>query len=350
MALDLTPLTPLGIVLAICAGSAINLGIVIQKKAVNEIPPDKRDQKFFRSLVVRRTWLLGLLVQIGIGTTCTVIANFIIGPALLPGLLAVGLIPMAIGAAKIVGEKLKSVEIFAICLVVVAAFLLVFSQISIPTLNNKIFIQFDFYGREWIFTAACFALILLCEFGQRRIKRSRSISLALQAGVFLALANYWLSPFEVHVADLAQGTLALPWELIVGIAGGLVLLFANIFNIAATQKAFKSGNASLVIPIQQVPINIAPIAIYFYVFDLAAQTSFTLAFLLTAIGLIVLSSYLLAKRQSQLENIKIEDSEKDGNASQVREEIAGQELVTEGEPEQVEVDLTSPASVEDDEN
>ncbi|HMF30460.1 MAG TPA: hypothetical protein VKK79_03555, partial [Candidatus Lokiarchaeia archaeon] len=269
--------------------------------------PEKRDQKFFRSLVVRRTWLLGLLVQIGIGTTCTIVAAAFIGPALLPGLLAVGLIPMAIGASKIVGERLKKTEIFAILLIVIAAILLVVSDVSIPVTDPSYF-DYNFWAREWIFTGAFFVIIFLCEVAQRKVKKTQSLSLAVQAGCFLALANYWLNPVEAHIVHLFAGEL-IPWELLNGILGAVVLALANVFNIAATQKAFKSGNASVVIPVEQVPINIAPIIIYFLVFLFPAREASTLPFLLIVVGLIIVSSYLLARRQSQLEGIKIETTE-----------------------------------------
>ncbi len=307
--------SPLGVILAICAGSALNIGIVIQKKAVNEIPPDKREKKFFRTLVRQRTWKLGLLVQIGIGTVLTIISQTFVGPALLPGLLAVGLIPMAIGASKIVGESLKAKEIVAIGLIIVAATLLGLSNIGISTFQadgvtvNPVYQETSVWINEWVFTALFGGIILAAEVVQRKMVKIRSIALALEAGACLALANYWITPVVAHIANLGAGNLSMPWELVVGIVGGVVLALTNVFNVAITQKAFKSGNASLVIPIQQVPINIAPILIYFWIFSLTPTSEVTIPFLLIAVGLIVLSSWLLAQRQAQLEQIKIVKTE-----------------------------------------
>jgi hypothetical protein len=324
MAFDLYPI---GVIMAVVAGSAINLGIVIQKKAVNEIPVESRDAKFMRTLVHRRTWLLGLVLQIAIGTTSTIIAQAIIGPALLPGLLAVGLIPMAIGAAKIVKESLKRPEILAIGLIIVAAILLTASDISIPILTdpqhtfnvmNPVFL-----GNEWEFTAVFFVVIIVAEIVQRKLQKGRSIALACQAGCLLALSNYWLSPITVHVVHIFTGALQLPWELVLGLMGAVVLISGAVLNIVVLQKAFKVGNASLVIPIEQVPINIAPILVYFWIFSLTARTVFTIPFLLVAIVLIILSSYLLARRQSQLENIKVD-------VTQTLEDGMDQEAMVEG--------------------
>ncbi len=310
MSLDLTPL---GIALAIGAGSAINIGIVIQKKAVNEIPPDKRDAKFFRNLVGRRTWLLGFIVQIAFGSTSSIAAQAIIGPALLPGLLAVGLIPMAIGAAKIVGESLKRMEILAIGLIIVAAILLTASDIGVPILDPSTFNAMDptFLVNEWEFTAAFFGIIMTTEIIQRKNEKNRAIALAGQAGCFLSLANYWISPVTVHIVHLFTGSLQLPWELVIGIIGAIVLIITNISYVAITQKAFKGGNASLVIPIQQVPVNVAPVLVFFWVFSSYARSIFTFPFLFVGIGLIIFSSYLLARRQALLESIALTPTKKE---------------------------------------
>nr|MDO8113458.1 hypothetical protein [Candidatus Sigynarchaeota archaeon] len=315
-------LTPLGIACAIGAGSAINIGIVVQKKAVNEIPPDKRDAKFFRNLVSRRTWLLGFIIQIAFGSTLSIAAQAIIGPALLPGLLAVGLIFMAVGAAKIVGESLKRTEIMAIGLIIVAAILLTASDIGVPILDPATFNTMDpiFLANEWEFTAVFFGIIAVTEIIQRKNEKNRAIALACQAGCFLALANYWISPVTVSVVHLVTGTLVMPWELVLGIIGAIVLVLANICNVAVTQKAFKGGNASLVIPIQQVPVNVAPVLVFFWVFSSKARSILTFPFLFIAIGLIIFSSYLLARRQAMLESIALTTTKKEDRLSKGQSE------------------------------
>ena len=53
----------LGIILAIGAGTAINIGQVLQKKAVNGIPIEQREKDFMKTLIHNKTWLSGLLVQ-----------------------------------------------------------------------------------------------------------------------------------------------------------------------------------------------------------------------------------------------------------------------------------------------
>ena len=58
------------------------------------------------------------------------------------------------------------------------------------------------------------------------------------------------------------------------------------------------------IPIQQVPIQITPVIAYFFVFTLMPPTIFPVIYMIVGVMLILLSSFLLAKRQAQLEAIK----------------------------------------------
>ena len=85
----------LGVFLAILSGSINNVGLVLQKKVVNEVAPEA---KFFRSLVKKPVWIIGLLMELIIGSIFFMIAQIYIGPALISGLMAFGLIFLAIGS------------------------------------------------------------------------------------------------------------------------------------------------------------------------------------------------------------------------------------------------------------
>ena len=51
----------IGVFLAILSGSINNIGLVFQKKVVNEVLPEA---KFFRSLVKKPLWITGLLMAV----------------------------------------------------------------------------------------------------------------------------------------------------------------------------------------------------------------------------------------------------------------------------------------------
>ncbi len=111
----------MGISFAILSGIINNFGIILQKKVVNEI---RAEVKFGRALIKNPLWLLGLMMQLGIRTIFFLLAQVYIGPALIPGLMASGLIILAFGSVKITGETLKRYEIIGILLMIGAIFLL----------------------------------------------------------------------------------------------------------------------------------------------------------------------------------------------------------------------------------
>ena len=94
-----------------------------------------------------------------------------------------------------------------------------------------------------------------------------------------------------------------PVYIAIFIIASVILVLVNIFGITELQKAFTAGQASNLIPVQQVPIQITPIFIYFFVFLL---TALPIAFVYISIGvaLIILSSFLLGKRQARMEEIQ----------------------------------------------
>ncbi len=97
----------LGVATAIFCGISMQAGIIIQKKAVNDMPAEDRAQRFLRTLIKSPKWLGGLLLEYGLGTASFLVAQSLIGPTLVPGLMASGLIVLAIGSVKIIGEALS---------------------------------------------------------------------------------------------------------------------------------------------------------------------------------------------------------------------------------------------------
>ena len=65
-----------------------------------------------------KTWLLGLILQLAIGSVFFMVAQLLIGPDLVPGLMAAGLIVLAIGSVRILGETLKRDEYIGIIIMI----------------------------------------------------------------------------------------------------------------------------------------------------------------------------------------------------------------------------------------
>jgi protein-S-isoprenylcysteine O-methyltransferase Ste14 len=90
----------------------------------------------------------------------------------------------------------------------------------------------------------------------------------------------------------------------------VVLIFTNLISIVSLQKSYRCGQINNIIPIQQVPVQIIPILIYFLVFLLPIPSVTTIPLAILAVALIIYSSSLLAKRQASLEKIseRLEES------------------------------------------
>lgn len=289
----------LGVFLAILAGSTTQLGSVFQKKAVNEV---SNESEFMRSLVKRPTWLLGVILSFGVSSIFFLIAQAFIGPALIPGLMAFGLIVLALGSVKIVGEKLKTEEIIGIFLMITGTFVLSMSGLSINIIETNV-LEIGLLIRTIIFTIIIVLLSLTCHIFQKKFEKYRGILLAILSGFMFALSNLWISQFMGLISGVFGGGFNLI-QLIMFIITGIILIGTNIFGLATIQLAYKVGQASNIVPIQNVPTLIVPVFIYFLIFLLAPPNIFSIIFLITGIFLIGISSFLLGKRAAQMEEIK----------------------------------------------
>lgn len=230
------------------------------------------------------------------------LAQLYIGPALISGFMAAGLIVLAIGSVYIVGESLKKVEIIGILLMILGITFLGFSELSIDIVNTNL-MDLAFVANVVVFTVVFSLIAIICEIIAKKDKRLFGILLAISSGCMFALSNFWISPLMSVFAKVFEETAS--WgELIWFISAAIILPLVNIIGIARIQTAFTEGQASNLIPIQQVPIQISPIIVYFFVFLLAAPSIISTIYMLVGIILIILSSFSLGRRQTQMDEIK----------------------------------------------
>lgn len=291
----------LGVILAISSGIVNNLGTLVQKKVVNDLPANAIEEKFFRSLIKHPLWLFGLILQFGIGTAFFMLAQVYIGPALIPGLMAAGLIVLAIGSVKLIGESLRLPEIIGTFMILIAIIAITLSAlvIDVPAFN---FLDIGFLIRISVFTSILSALLVIFYVLSHRWTGLRAICFAIISGFLFAMANYWISPLMATIVHVLAGTFVLP-ELVLFIVACLILIITNIFGLGTLQEAFKTGQASLTVPIQQVPVQIIPGLVYLFIFLIVPPTLFNLAWFALGVILILCGSYFLARRQALLETI-----------------------------------------------
>ncbi|MFX1450443.1 MAG: hypothetical protein ACFFCM_06360 [Promethearchaeota archaeon] len=289
----------IGVLFAIVAGVLANIGTVMQKKVVNEVSDEA---KFFRSLIKEPLWVLGLLMGLAFGAIFYMLAQLYIGPTLIPGLMAVGLVVLAIGAVKIVGEELKLSELIGIFLMIGAI-----AFIGLSGMEIKLFlINFQEIGliiRIIIFTILLVVFSLICEIIQRKNEKYRGISLAILSGFMFTLSNFWISPCMALIGSVF--TLKAEFvEYLIFISACVILILSNFVGIAKITESFRVAQASNMIPIQQIPVQVTPPFYFLIIYLLPIPDFFSILFLFTGIGLVIFSSVLLAKRQAELEEIK----------------------------------------------
>ncbi len=263
----------MGISFAILSGIINNFGIILQKKVVNEI---RAEVKFGRTLIRNPLWLLGLMMQLGIGTIFFLLAQVYIGPALIPGLMASGLIILAIGSVKIIGETLKRDEIIGILIMIGAIFLFGISGLSI-NISEQNLLDLMFLIRIIIFTSIIIISAIICEILQRRTEKYSGIFLSILSGFMFSLSNFWVSLLLGTIINVFQGIYSLG-ELILFICSSLILIATNFIGILKIQESFKVAQASNMIPIQQVPIQITSIFIYLLIFLLQPPSIMSIIF------------------------------------------------------------------------
>lgn len=291
-----------GIIFGILAGMLNFLGQVLQKKAINDTPQEMRDKGLVKKLVRNKTWLLGIVCQMAFSSVFLLIAQATIGGALMPGLMASGFIILAIGSVKILKESLKIFEILAIILLVVAITLIGLSQLAIAG-SLTYFEDSAFNVRIAIFSIIFTTLWLGFFYTGRKGKKYSSILLAIGTGFPFVVGNIWLQPFIISITLVLGGSASI-FEWVIFLIAAVPTVLANVIGLGHYQYALNAGNASIVVPVQQIPQQIAPILIYFLIYQFASPTVYSVYLMLAGVVLICIAGFFLGKRQASLEQIK----------------------------------------------
>lgn len=290
----------LGIISAISAGCFVNLGVLLQKKVIND---HLDDPEFLKSLTKSRVWVLGMILQMVIGgLVFFMLAQAYIGPALVPGLMSAGMIVLAIGSIKILGETLKREEIIGIILMILGIVIFSFSELSIDVSSYNI-LDLGFIIRISVFTIIYVISVFMLKNYAEKDGKYKGILLALVSGLIYSLTSIWIGPLVSILTHFFGGTLILG-EIILLIPAIIIAILATIFGVTYAQKTFREGQANILSPLIGVPGTVTPIMAYFLVFILTPPSNFSIIYMVIGVVIITSSTFLLAKRQVQLEEIK----------------------------------------------
>ena len=246
---------------------------------------------------------MGLLLQIVIGgLVFYFIAIIFIGPALVPGLMSVGLIILALGSVKILKETLGKEEIFGILLMIVGVTFLGFSELSIDVSTFNI-LDSGFIFRIIVFTIVVLSLAVIFEVLRRKHEKFRGLLMAIEAGLILSLNTVWASPGTTVVTHVVDGII-IEEEIIFGIIIGIILLLIVAIGITIGQISLKYGQANILVPLTSVPIQTIPVIAFFIIFLSTPPNIFSVIFMIIGFTLVISSSFLLSKPQIKLEQVK----------------------------------------------
>lgn len=294
----------LGVGLAILSGICFQTGLLLQKKVVNEVPKEAREKHFMMTLLKNPVWIMALVLQFGVGSLTFMFAQTLIGPALVPGLMASGLIVLAIGSVKLLGETLSRTECLGIFLMIFGVLSIGLSELGINIeIVRKTLLVSDTIFRIVLFSASLFLLWVSIHLVAIRQKGRKGIIIAFSNGFPFCLSNFWISPL-LAVIFIVLGGKGTWGETVIFILASIILVGTNVLGVRQLQEAFKFAQASNVIPVQQVPVQITPILVYFYVFSLEAPARTSAIYMITGVILIIVSGFLLSRRQTEVEKIQ----------------------------------------------
>ena len=223
---DLMFLYDLGVIFAIISGILTSIGYLMQKKVVNGVPSDNQ---FFKTLIKNKLWLWGLIFNLGFSSIFFMIAQLWVGPALIPGLMASGLIVLAMGSVRLLGEKLKPDEIFGIILMITATALLGFSNLSI-NININMF-DSGFITRTTLFTVVSFIFIIICHIFQSRKANWRAVLLSVESGAMLGISYFWIGPMMDILTNIFGSNYQLGFLIYLIIASVILVVTKRIVHL-----------------------------------------------------------------------------------------------------------------------
>jgi multidrug transporter EmrE-like cation transporter len=290
----------IGVLFGLLTGTFDNLGSVFQKKAINALPEGR---KVTRGLLKNRLWLFGFFQTQVLTTIFFFIAQLMIGPTLTPALSGAGLIILAVGSLRILKERIRASEMLGIVLMVAAIFCVAFSRLDIDVDSLLFLSEAAFITRVIIFTAIVTVGAAICTIFRRSRQDIKGALYATDSGLMFALSNFWTAVFLGVFATVFSGSFVVG-ELFLFVSGAIMLPLSNYLGIYKIQKSFEFSNASKMKPTQQVPVQIAPIFYFFAIYMLPDPTGYSLALDLIGVTLILVSMYLLLRRQATLETKK----------------------------------------------
>lgn len=283
----------LGIVSALMIGVVYSTASLIQKSIVRKTDTSAA---LIGQLVRKPLWLLSVVGSGILVFTFTLIGQLLIGPTLIPGLAAFGLILLPLGASRFLGEHNGRREYAGIASIIIGVFFLSTSSLSVDSRTLPWEESSFTLATIWYIGAltALSLLLLLAGLLLRKASGLRAILYSISGGICYAASNIIVFPISHRLTLLSGGLLDRAGWLFL-IFSGLYLVAVNVYAITITQKAFSLADVSKLIPIQQVPIQLIPIATHFLLFGGSFTSPYQIFSVVIALVCILFGSAALGR-------------------------------------------------------
>jgi len=213
--------------------------------------------------------------------------------------MSVGLIVLAIGSVKMLNEKLGKEEVIGILLMIAGVSILGLSELTIDVFTFNIF-DAGFIVRLICFSIAILFLAIILEIFRRKYTKNEGLIFAIEAGLILSLNTVWASPGSTIVSHIVDGIIR-EEEIFFGIIIFIVILLIVAVGITIGQISLKYGQANVLVPLTNVPIQVIPVIAFFIVFQSIPPNVISVIFVIIGFAVVITSSFLLAKKQAKFE-------------------------------------------------
>ncbi len=278
----------LGVLAGIVSGLVFAASSIAQKKAMNAIG---QDMPVVKSLFRSPLWLAGFSASFLIGAPLNMAAFVALGPTLPPALGSIGVAAIPIMARLFLGERIVRRSYLGTSLIAGGIILMALSGISL-TAESIDWLDRDFLFRAFLsigLVALAAAAFWLAGFKSIRMPHF----LAISAGLALAIANAFMGPISGQIGRFLSKKLDLTGLAIVASAS-LILIAVNAVAIVLAQIALKRGTAALVVPLQQIPIQITPLFFHVVLYREALESPSAVLLVSLGASFLVFGAFVFA--------------------------------------------------------
>jgi hypothetical protein len=165
--------------------------------------------------------------------------------------------------------------------------------------------DFDYFDagyliRIFTFSAGSIGVIAVMTVIRYKFEKKRTVMMALTGGTCQGMVQAWLPPFLGMIYRFGN-----PSGLEVGFffVSGIILGIYGIVGTITIQKAFQTGDGSIVIPLRMVPLQLIPILLFLIVYQVEPPRTYSVWFLAFAGLFIVIGAAILGNKQGSMKDL-----------------------------------------------